>query len=65
MAIKIRKSIKLKCNGCNKGPILKTMQKQFYDIGIGEGEGLQILTLCDDCMHTLLRKLIITGADEK
>lgn len=59
MAIKIRntKDSHPVCNSCNGNGA------KFYDIGIGPIKGTkQVTTLCDECMHTLLQKLIIVGS---
>lgn len=59
MAVKIRKSKTKLCESC------KGNSGKYYDIGIGPKKGdIQLVTLCDACMHQLLQKLIIVGTEQ-
>ena len=60
MAVNIRKAKEkhVSCTSCG------TRQANFYDIGIGPSNHKVVVTLCDECMHTLLQKLIIVGREE-
>lgn len=58
MAVKIRNSNIRCCDSC------KSDEGKFYDIGFGNKNNMNITTLCDECMHTLLQKLIIVGREE-
>lgn len=60
MAVKIRrtKGNHPVCNSCSSNG------GKHYDIGIGPVKGNKlVIVLCDECMHSLLQKLIIVGSE--
>ena len=61
MAVKIRRAKHhAQCSSCLKK---EGEAKQLCEVGIGPRYRLQISCLCDECMHSLLQKLIIAGSD--
>lgn len=60
MAVKLRRagSHRKQCNSC------LTKTGRFYEIGIGPKNKLNVVCLCDKCIHTLLQKLVVLGSEE-
>ena len=59
MAVKLRRAGNRKqCNSC------LTKTGRFYEIGIGKKSHLSVVCLCDECIHTLLQKLVVLGSEE-
>lgn len=59
MAVKLRRAGSRKqCNSC------LTKIGRFYEVGIGNKNKLIVVCLCDECIHTLLQKLIVLGSEE-
>ena len=57
--VKIRKAKSHEqCDSC------LTKTGRFYEIGIGKKSHLSVVCLCDECIHTLLQKLVVLGSEE-
>lgn len=63
MAVKIRSSKDMVCDSCGKSK-RNNKSLELFDVGIINCSQARIITLCDECMHTLLQKLIIVGRKE-